>query len=40
MTWLIAAYSVVVIAVLGYGLNLAAKRRALTAEIDRLRRPR
>jgi CcmD family protein len=40
MTWLIAAYVVVVIAVLGYGLSLASKRRKLISEIDRLRRPR
>jgi len=40
MTWLIAAYAVVVVAVLGYGLSLASKRRVLEAEIERLRRPR
>ena len=40
MNWLIAAYAVVAIAVLGYGWSLSGKRRALVAEIERLRGPR
>jgi CcmD family protein len=40
MTWLIAAYAVVVVAVVGYGASLRPKRRALAEEIEQLKRPR
>jgi CcmD family protein len=40
MSWLIAAYGAVVIAVGLYSIRLARLRRALNAEIDAVRRRR
>lgn len=40
MSWLVAAYGAVVIAVGLYCVRLARLRRALTAEIDAAQRPR
>lgn len=40
MSWLVAAYAAVVIAVGLYCIRLARLRRSLTAEIDAAERPR
>ena len=40
MSWLIAAYAAVVLAVGVYWMRLARLRRSLTADIDSAKRPR
>jgi hypothetical protein len=40
MSWLLAAYAVVAIAVGGYALRLLRLKRALSTEMDALKHPR